>query len=86
MVKNRIIKTFFWTSVEIWSRFFRLVCFNCVRKEVFTSFILEKNLWTNDKIRCTYVWKEYLCEVKTTKYTVYKKEMKDQGHLFNVFC
>ena len=33
-----------------------------------------------------YVWKEYLCEAKTTKYTVYTKEMKDQVHLFNVFC
>ena len=43
-------KPSFGLSVETWSRFSRLVCFNWVRNEVFTSFILEKTLWINDKL------------------------------------
>ena len=48
--KTVSIKHSFGLSVKIWSQFSRLVCFNWVRNEVFTSFILEKNLWIHDKL------------------------------------
>ena len=44
------LKPSFRLSVEIGSRFSELVCFNWVWNEVFTSLILEKNIWTHAKL------------------------------------
>ena len=71
MLKNSIIKPF-GLSVKIWSWFFRLVYFNWVHDKVFTSFLLEKNLWTYDKLDMLMYGKNILGEVATLKYTVYK--------------
>ena len=48
--KTVSLKPSFRLSVEMWSRFSELVCFNWVWNEVFTSLILEKNIWTHAKI------------------------------------
>ena len=48
--KTVLLKCSFGLSVETLSWFSRLVSFDYIGKEVFTSFISEKNLWTNDKI------------------------------------
>ena len=45
-----LLKCSFGLSVETLSWFSRLVSFDYIGKDILTSFILEKNLWTNDKI------------------------------------
>ena len=67
------LKPSFGLSVEIWSQFSRLYCFDGVRNKVFTSLILEKNLWIHGKLDGLTHEKNILSEVKTPKYTVYKK-------------
>ena len=54
--KTVSLRPSFGLSVKIWSQFSRLVCFNWVRNEVFTSLILGKNLWTW-QTRRTDAWK-----------------------------
>ena len=75
MLKNSILswKSSFGLSVEIWSGFSRLVCFKWLVNEVFTSFIIEKNLWTHDKLEVLMHEDNTYQEVITPKYTVYKK-------------
>ena len=43
-------KPSFGLSVKIWGQFSSLVCFNWVHNKIFTSFILEKPLWTCHKL------------------------------------
>ena len=74
--KTVSIKSSFGLPVEMWSRFSRLVCFNSVRNKIFTSFILEKNLWIYDKLDILMHENNILSEVTTPKYTVYKNIIK----------
>ena len=74
--KTVSIKSSFWLSAEMWSRFSRLVCFNSVRHKNFTSFVLEKNLWIYDKLDILMHENNILSEVTTPKYTVYKNIIK----------
>ena len=75
MLKNSILslKPSFGLSIEIWSGFSRLVCFNWVVNEVFTSFMIEENLWTHDKLDVLMRGNNIYREVITPKHTVYKK-------------
>ena len=57
----------FGLSVEIWSWFSRLASFYWVCNEDFTSFILETNLWTHDKLDIIMHEKDILWEVATLK-------------------
>ena len=83
--KTVSLRPSFGLSVKIWSQFSRLVCFNWVRNEVFTSLILGKNLWTW-QTRRTDAWNNIFWEVTTSKYMVYKKIIKGQVHNLNIFC
>ena len=71
--KTVSLKPSFGLSVERWSWLSRLVCFNWLPPEVFTSFPLEKNLWTYDKPDIVMHENNILWEVTIPKYTVYKK-------------
>ena len=64
----------FGVSIEIWSQFHRLVCFDWVHKKVFTSFILEKNPWAHDKQDILMHENNILWEVTAPKYTVLTKK------------
>ena len=66
------------------SPFSRLVCFNYVCNEVFTSFLLENNIWTHDKLDVPMHEKNVLWEVATPKYTVYKEGILVPVHHLNV--
>ena len=72
--KSVSLQTSFGLFVEIWSWFSKLVCFNWVRIEVFTSLLIEKNLWTYGKLDILMHEKNILWELTTPKYTVYIKK------------
>ena len=76
-----VLKPSFELSVKI-NRFSRLVCFNWVCNKFFTSLILEKNLWTFDKLDVLKHKKYVLWEVATPKHTVYKKRIQERLHHF----
>ena len=75
----------FGLSVEIWGRFYRLVCFNWVRNKVSMSFILEKSFWIHDKLDILMHEKNILWEVKTPKYTVYKKKIYNSRYMILMY-
>ena len=59
-----------------WFNSSRLICFNWACNKVFTSFLLEMNLWKYDKSEVFMHKKNSLWEVTKAKCTVYKKEDK----------
>ena len=65
--KPASLKPSFQLPVAIWSPFSGLICFNGVHKKIFTSSLLEENLWTYDKLDVLMHEKHILWEVTAPK-------------------